>query len=91
VIRTREKVRIGKRKARRYTLARVAFRIAGNKPKRYRIKLSATTLKLVRRRHSLKLTGTVTSRDASGNRAKSFRLRLERPNRDPPDGAISQP
>lgn len=80
VIRTREKVRIGKRKARRYTLARVAFRIVGNKPKRYRIKLSATTLKLVRRHHSLKLTGTMTARDTSGNRAKrGFRLRLKRP------------
>jgi Ca2+-binding RTX toxin-like protein len=80
VVQTRKKVRVGKRKARRYVLARTAFRISANKPKRYRVKFSGTTLKLVRRHHSLKLTGTVTARDSTGNRAKkSFRLRLKRP------------
>ena len=80
VLRTRYRKRVGTAKARRYTLARVPFRIAGNRPKRFRARLSRTTLKLVRRHRSIRLTGIATARDTSGNRAaKSFRLRLKRP------------
>ena len=63
VLKTRNKVRLGRQRARRLTLGRLTFRIAHNKPKRLQLRLSKTTLKLVRRHHTIKVTAGATVRD----------------------------
>jgi Ca2+-binding RTX toxin-like protein len=78
-LKTRRRIRLGRRRAQRYTLARFRFRITSNRSRRFRVRLSRRTFQLVRRGRSIRLTGTAGLRDAAGNRAtKTLRLRLNR-------------
>ncbi len=78
-IKTRRRIRLGRRRAQRYTVARFRFRMTSNSSKRFRVRFSRRIFQLVDRGESIRLTGTATLRDAVGNRAtKTLRLRLNR-------------
>ncbi len=80
VLQTANRVRVGRARARRYTLARVTVVIRNGRARRIVVRLARITPKLVRRHHNLALRAVVRARDTSGNRAqKVFRLRLHRP------------
>ena len=48
VLRTRRRIRLGGRPARRYTIARVRFRMTSRSSKRFRVRLSRATFRLLR-------------------------------------------
>jgi len=79
VLRTRRRIRLGGRPARRYTVARVRFRMTSRSSRRFRVRLSRATFRLLRPGRSIRLIGAATVRDAGGNGAtRTFRLRLNR-------------
>jgi hypothetical protein len=65
-----------KRKARRLKLASKRFNVAGGKTSTVTLKLSRKARKLLARKHSLKVTATVTGKDTIGNAAKSVKRTL---------------
>jgi len=79
VIKTRRRIKLGDGRARRHTIARVRFRMTNSRSRRFRVRLSRSIFRLVARGRAIRLIGTATLRDASGNRAtKTLRLRLNR-------------